>query len=244
MTPHHRLTFLPNRHRARELRVFRQLVVTYFERSQRDPDDVLMDWEGAQEARASINQRLPRVLRMVEAAGLGTGGSLSGVTDPGLGLARADVLRGIFRARYAEGLEQEILDALDMAIGVYDGDRLVALIRTVNPFHYVGLALRGLARMPRRVGAVLGFGSRTPRRGLAAGDSPLGEVEDRLTELEASFEARLASVQDRHAMRQAETARHLAELAERLDFSERVLAQYRGPGRLEAPADSEIITPV
>ncbi|MCL4866982.1 MAG: hypothetical protein KJZ47_13890, partial [Gemmatimonadales bacterium] len=62
MIPHHRLTIIRNRHRARELREFRGLVEDYFARLERDADGVPMDWDGAQVARSQINQRLARVV--------------------------------------------------------------------------------------------------------------------------------------------------------------------------------------
>jgi len=123
--PHHRIALLANRHRARELRDFRALVVDYFARAERDPDGVPFDWEGAQAARSQIHRMLPRVVQVVRAA----------VPD------------------------QEVLDVRDMALGVYEGDRLAALVRSASPFHYAGVLLRYLGRLPRRMLATLGLGA-------------------------------------------------------------------------------------
>lgn len=75
----------------RELRRFREAVETYFERSERDVNDVPMDWQGAQAARSRIDQMLPRIV---------------------------EVLQRIFSARLGDGLDQEIFDVLDTAVGV------------------------------------------------------------------------------------------------------------------------------
>jgi hypothetical protein len=243
MKPHDQLTILRNRHRARELRLFRDLVEAYFERSQRDPDDFPVDWEGAQAARSRINQMLPRVIQIVRAAGLGTPAATA-ATDPGPALGRIEVLQRIFSAPYTDGAEQEILDVLDMALGVYDGGRYLALARTFNPFHYVGTALGFLARVPRRVFAALGLVSRPQPRIRASDLAHLEAVASRLADAEQLIEARFAALRDRQALRQAETTRQLAELAERLDFAERVLAQQRPQGRIPAPEESDITTPV
>jgi hypothetical protein len=245
MKPHDRLTIIRNRHRARELRLFRDLVEAYFVRSERDVNDVPMDWEGAQAARSRINQMLPRVIQVVRAAGLWEGAAVAPTTDPGVVLGRVEVLQRIFNARYGDGLDQEIIDVLDMAIGVYDGGRFQAMARTFNPLHYAGTALAFLARVPRRVLAALGIwryprGSRLKAEDLAR----LESIAARLAEAEDLIDSRIASVLDRQAVRHAEYSRELAELAERLDFAERVLARQDPMQRLDAPKQSDISTPV
>jgi uncharacterized coiled-coil protein SlyX len=245
MKPHDQLTIVRNRHRARELRLFRELVETYFERSDRDVNDVPMDWEGAQAARSRINQMLPRVIQIVRAAGLGEGAGTPASTDPGLALGRVEVLQRIFSARYGDGLDQEIFDVLDMALGVYEGGRFMALARTINPLHYAATMLAFLARAPRRVLAALGLWRYQRASRLGAADlARLESVAARLAEAEELIDTRLAAVVDRQAMRHAEYSRQLAELAERLDFAERVLAQQPPPKRLDVPHEGNISTPV
>jgi hypothetical protein len=245
MKPHDQLTIVRNLHRTRELRLFRELVEIYFERSERDVHDVPMDWEGAQSARSRINQMLPRVIQMVRAAGLGGSVETAATTDPGLALGRVELLQRIFSARNGEVLAQEILDVLDMALGVYEGGRLMALARTVNPLHYAGTALAFLARVPRRILGALGL--RRHPRAPRLGEAELARLESvaaRLAEAEELIDSRLAAVLDRQALRHAEYSRELAELAERLDFAERVLARQEPFKRLEAPKESNITTPV
>jgi len=241
MTPHHRITLLANRHRARELRDFRALVVDYFARAERDPDGVPFDWEGAQTARSQIHRMLPRVVQVVRAAGLGGGTSAPGDTDPGPALGRVEVLQRIFSPGRADGPDQEVLDVLDMALGVYEGDRLAAVVRSASPFHYAGVLLRYLGRLPRRMLATLGLGAGRTRRVPTADLARLEAALARLAEFEALLDDRIAALGDRQALRQAEHARQVAELAERLDFAERVLAR---PDRRPATGRSELITPV
>jgi len=242
--PHNRITLIPNRYRAGALREFRAFVVDYFERSQRDPDGVPFDWEGAQAARSRIHQMLPRVIQMVGAAGLGGWAVGSTDTDPGAALGRVEVLTRIFSAQYPDGLEQEVLDVLDMALGVYDGDRIVAAFRAVNPFHYAGTIVEWLMRAPRRLLTTVGL-----RRARTARIQPqdlvrLEAAVARLTDVEEFIESRFAELQHRQAGHQGDQARQLADLAERLDFAERILAKQRPQDRLPAPEGRAFITPV
>ena len=245
MKPHDQLTIIRNRHRARELRLFREVVETYFERSERDVNDTPMDWEGAQAARSRINQMLARVIQIVRAAGVGGAVGTSAITDPGPALGRVEVLQRIFSVRTGDGVDQEILDVIDMALGVYEGGRYLALARTFNPFYYAGTALAFVARLPRRLIVALGLWPQSRRSRLGPGDAAgMEDVVARLAEAEELIDTRLAAVQDRQALRHAEYSRQLAELAERLDFAERVLSLQPPPKRLEAPEERDIITPV
>jgi len=244
LKPHQRLTILRTIHRAHDLRVFRELVATYFERSERDVNDVPMDWEGAQAARSRINQMLPRILQVVQAAGVTGPDGAAANTDPGYALGRAEVLRQIFSARYGDGLEQEIFDLLDMALGVYESGRWIALARTFNPLHYAASCAAWMMRGPRRLLTGLTSGRRASR--LRADEiARLEAAAGRVADAEGVLDTRLAALQDRLAQRHAEVARQMGELAERLDFAERVLAREQPPlGRLEAPADPATRTPV
>ncbi len=245
MIPCNKLTIFRNRQRSRDLRRFRELVETYFERAGYVADDLLVDWDGAQSARSEINRMLPRVIQVVHAAGLDA--ATANVTDPGP-TVRMDVavLRNIFHSRYADGADQEILDIIDMALGVYEATRFTALARTVNPFHYAITALEFVAKLPRR--ALVAFGllpqrSRAPR--LQAEDvNRLAAVASRFADAEELIEMRFAEMRDRQAQQFAENAGQLAELAERLDFAERVMAQQRPINRLKSPGENGVVTPV
>jgi hypothetical protein len=112
-----------------------------------DTENEPVDWDAVQAARADINRMLPRIAQIVQAADLGasTAGSMRSPA------ARAvEILHDIFSPRYADGDYQEILDVIDMSVGVYDAGKYSALMRTVNPFYYVMTALGFPAGLPRR----------------------------------------------------------------------------------------------
>ncbi|MCZ6915395.1 MAG: hypothetical protein O7I93_01350 [Gemmatimonadetes bacterium] len=244
MKPYDKLTIARNRHRARDLRIFRELVETYFERVQYDEDDLLADWDGARAVRSQINRMLPRVIQIVHAAGLDA--PTANTTDPGRTVADVQLLRNIFGARYVDGADQETLDVIDMALGVYEASRFNALARTVNPFHYAVTALGFVASVPRRILTAIGLWPqrrRAPR--IKAEDvTRLEAVASRFAKAEEMIERRFAEMRDRQARQLAEHAGQVAELAERLDFAERLLTQQQPLHRIKSPDGSDVVTPV
>ena len=243
MIPSDHLTILRNRHRARDLRRFRVMVETYFERAEYVTDDLPVDWEGARAARSQINQMLPRVIQIVHAAGLDA--QTASTTGPGPMVADVEILRSIFSARFADGADQEILDVIDMALGVYEASRFNAMVRTINPLHYAMALLGFVARLPRRGLRAIGL---WPQRSIVPRIRPqdvarLESVASRFADAEEMIERRFGEMRDRQAQQFADSAGQLAELAERLDFAERIMAQQRPAHRLEAPDKKDIVTP-
>jgi len=244
MMPHHRLTIILSWHRCRELREFRDLVEDYYARLERDSAGEPMDWEGARVARSAINRMLPRILQVVRAAGLEGAASAHLITDPGPALGQVDVLQRIFSPRYGDGAEQELFDLLDMAQGVYDSGWVMALARTVNPLHYAAVLLGFIGRAPRRLLTTLGWRRSGPTPGSLADPARLEAALTRLGNVEELIETRFAHLQDRQGSRLSNQAQQVAELAERVDFAERMLAQARPAERLPTPRRMEPATPV
>jgi hypothetical protein len=240
MKPHDRLTIIRNRHRARDLRIFRERVRVYFELFEYDTRDVPVDWDAVRAARAEIHRMLPRVAQIVQAADLGA----SAVASPRSTAGRAvEILHEIFSDRYARGEYQEILDVIDMAVGVYDATRYGAWLRTVNPFHYVSAALGFVAGLPYR--GLVAIGLLRPRSAHArpGGLKGLDAALERLAGTEALIDRRFAEMREWQSRLFAESTGQLTDLAERMDFVERVLAQ---PGTLQRlqPGERRVRTPV
>ncbi len=106
-------------------------------------------------------------------------------------------------------------------------------------------ALAFVASLPRRGLTALGL---WPQRARAPRIRPedvtrLEAVASRLADAEGLIERRFAEMRDRQAQQFAENTGQLAELAERLDFAERVLAQQRPINALESPDKSDVVTP-
>lgn len=225
MIPCDKLTIVRNVHRARDLVRFRGLVELYFEKSEYVADDQQLDWEGARAARARINRMLPRVLQIVHAGGLGTN-----VDSPGPRNAGVEAIHKIFDARDTVRAEEEILDLIDMATGVYQANRFNAFWRTVNPLHYAGVALEFVLGLPRKGLSAMGF------TGTTAAGTPLLQAEyvtrlegiaTQLADGQDSIETRLAEMGNRQERRLSENSDQLADLAERLEFAERMMGQLQ-----------------
>lgn len=242
MIPYDKLTIVRNRTRARDLRVFRELVETYFEKTEYVANDRSVDWEGARAARSRINQMLPRVIQIVHAAGLDAPATTGDVRPL---VADVTILRNIFGTRHADGTDQEIVDIIDMALGVYEDTWFGSLVRTINPFHYALRTLGYIAGVPRRALTALGLWpqrSHAPR--LRAEElTRLQEVAARLGDAEGWIERRFGELSERQSQHLAAYANQLEELHERLDFAERMLAQRAPARQLEAPGKNEVSTP-
>ena len=70
----------------------------------------------------------------------------------------------------------------------------------------------------------------------------LEAVASRLANAEELIETRFKEMRDRQAQRFAENDNQLAELAERLDFTERVMAQ-RPIKAIKSPDEKDVVTP-
>jgi len=244
MLPYDKLTIIRNRWRARDLRIFRDLVEAYFEGAEYAADDLPIDWEATRKARAQINRMLPRVLEIMYAARLGVPQSDGTYSAPAA--ANVKVVRNIFRGPYQEGTEQEILDVVDMAIGIHDASWISALIRTVNPLHYAATLLTFVAKIPGRAFSAI---FHLPRHSGAQmlreiGVDRLEAVVSRLGNLEELIEAGFADVRDRQSRQYVESADQLADLADRLDFAERMIAEQSPSPRLQPHGENGVATPV
>lgn len=197
MTPHDRITILANRHRASTLWRFRQLAERYFVRMVPDDTGLPIDWDGALAARAELNRMLPQVLRIVRATGLEVTLPAGGAVE-----SRLDLLANVVAFCDGDGREQDVLDLLDQAIGVYDADQMGAALRLVNPLHYAGIAIRFVAAMPRRFLAAIGLVRATPRPALGAAElARLEAVAARLGAIESALDTRIAAEVERQARR-------------------------------------------
>lgn len=237
MIPYDRLTYFRNRSRVRDLRLFRQLLESYFE-AEDGAEDHHGDWATARATRSRINQMLPRVMEIVSAAGLDASADPAGRRPL---VADASILRNIFGARYADGTAQPILDLIDMATGVYESTQYVTLVRTVNPVYYAARTLSWVLGLPRR--ALTGMGlwperARVPR----LGPHELARLETlatRLADAEGAMQRRVEEIHDRQAQRLSAYAGQLEDLHERLDFAERMLAQRDSLRQIQPPARPE-----
>ena len=238
MQPYDRVTILRNRFRVRDLRVFRTRVQNYFEQLAYETENQPGDWEGLRAARAEINRMLPRVVQIVQAADLGAWAPASTRSPAGRAV---EILHDIFSQRYGQGAYEEILDVINMAVGVYDANRYAALARTINPFHYLMAALGFVGGLPRR--ALVAIGVLRPRAARVPEDmSRFEAAPSRLAATDELIESGFAEMREWHSRLSAESADQMMDLAERMDVLERVLAQQRPVEQLK-PGERKKATP-
>jgi len=238
MIPYDKLTIIRNLQRVHDLVRFREVVERYFEKSEYVTEEQQMDWEGARAARAQINRMIPRVIQIVSSGGLDTKRA-----GPGPRHAGVDAINNMFDARDTVRAEEEVLDLIDMATGVYQATRFNAWWRTVNPLHYTGVALEFVLGLPKKGFTAMGFVGRsatTPPMLQAQHLTRLEDVATRLADGQDSIEVRIAEMADRQEQRLSENSGQLADLAERLEFAERMIARQK-PDR--AAGDEEVATP-
>ena len=72
----------------------------------------------------------------------------------------------------------------------------------------------------------------------------LEDVANRLADGQDSIETRLAEIADRQERRLSANADQMADLAERLEFAERMMAQQKLAGPAKTSEDEEAVTPV
>lgn len=240
MQPYDRITILRNRFRARDLRVFRDRVRRYFEQLEYETESQPVDRDALQTARAEINRMLPRITQIVEAADLG-GSAGAAARSPAT--RAVEILHNIFSPRYGPDSYQEILDVIDMAVGAYDANLYAALLRTINPFHYVMAVLGFVGGLPRRALVAIGVLRSGTARVRPEELARLEAALSRLAGTEELIETRFAEMREWHSRVSAESTNQMMELAERMDFLERVLARERQAQQLK-PGEKKTTTPV
>lgn len=149
---HHykKITCWENKRRAERLTEFRDAVITYFDDSEyRWQANARNEGEKAKEARQKINLMLNEICEIVRAAEVGSklqwrSGHIT------------DILSNLFTLGPPVTPEQK-LDLIDRAIGVYKTNHRKSVIRTFNPFWWLGRALTWFAGLPFKLVASAGF---------------------------------------------------------------------------------------
>jgi hypothetical protein len=131
--------------RLRQLKVFRELVVSYFRDSQ---EKVLALYEGdkARLLRPQINLRLNQTLQSMHAVG-------ESATFTGERFGRVDALTNMFQLRQLRIPRQAVLDSLDRTIGEYERMQRHLFRQLFNPLYWLGL----MVAIPFRILEFAGF---------------------------------------------------------------------------------------
>jgi len=147
-----------NAKRCKDLTSFRTRTKEYYQKRKMTWQRNLVENHRARELRESLNRDLVHVEWLV---------ALTGVSDkvsvreaPMLGgsiYQGVPLLANMFEIHTLDLEPQSVLDVLDRAIGTLESDRRAALLRTLNPFFWIGLVLSAAARLPFHILGELGF---------------------------------------------------------------------------------------
>lgn len=153
-----KITIWENRRRVNFLIEFRELVNGYFDnveyrRFMQHP----IENRGARERRTQINMKLKRVSNIIDLAGVYTSVYHSPAPAVGGFAGHVQILANIFNLYQYRMGKRDVLDCVDQALGVYNDDRINSILRTVNPFFYIGMVFDYLVSLPFTLLRKVGF---------------------------------------------------------------------------------------
>ncbi len=136
------ITFGENRVRLKVLIEFRDLVIKYFDNSRLNMmSGNYIEKQEAKEARATINFIMNRAYKIIRLADIKT----SAVSTPSLAVTghcqNIDLILNIFNLGRNDIPPNAAIDYIERAIEVYKSNRLLSLMRTINPFFLVAVIL-------------------------------------------------------------------------------------------------------
>ena len=148
-----KITYMENRNRITILSDFRLMLEKYFGIG---PCQGKKDIENVTELRKSINQNTHKVISiLVVADSLPTFSIRPAFSN--VVLENVDIFSNIFRLDEISVEPIILFDVLDRAIGLYCDDKRNAIIRTFNPFFWIGLVLDYIVSLPFAFIGNLGF---------------------------------------------------------------------------------------
>ncbi len=144
-----KIPFWENKRRLTLLQKFRELVVLYY-----DNTDAHWMVEGriesdrAREIRVEINRMINEIHSIINMSDINT---MTYYTPPpaiGGYAHHIDLILNIFELQSYRIGENRILDYIDRAIGVYQNDFIPSILRTINPFYWIGIILDYIVSLP------------------------------------------------------------------------------------------------
>ena len=144
--------------RTQKLKAFRYQAVVYFNFTRVDSLlDGPIEKQEAKEARQNINLVLDEIYKIVLAAGIDS--RVDWIPPPKIGglTQNVAVLMNLFQL-YRFGIRPgDAIGYVERAIGVYQADYWNSVVRTINPFWWIGNALTWFAQVPFNVLDAAGF---------------------------------------------------------------------------------------
>ena len=161
------VTCWENERRLRKLSQFRNHVVAYFNYSRRGSlGESLCETEEARTARLQINLLTDEICRIVLAAGVDAGIEWIPPRRIGGPSQNVHVFVNMFSLNRFGITPDYPISLLERAIGVYQSDRVKSVVRTLNPFWWIGRGLGSFARVPFDLLNAAGFNANKAEKSL------------------------------------------------------------------------------
>jgi len=156
MRSYNRLPYWENRNRMKILNDFRKLVTNYFNNLRYANFETIVTPE-AEEFRREINKKLKKVHRIITLTGINP--VVYSSPPPAIGglAGNVDLIYNIFNLHQFQLGKREVIDQIDRSIGIYEHDKVKSLIRTFNPFYWIGTAFYYIAALPFIFLGIAGF---------------------------------------------------------------------------------------
>lgn len=146
-----------NRRRVAEVIRFRNDIVEYFNDVRPAFLDDPVEGDLARRKRRSINFKLAKIRSIVLLSGTGVDMYYSPPPAVG-GLAGSiDLIANIFNLHNFQTHPQYVVDVLERSIGVYEDDKVNALVRTLNPFFWLDALFDYVASIPLKLLSAIGL---------------------------------------------------------------------------------------
>ena len=137
-----------NKRRLNKLREFRSLMIRYFNNSRVGFGGGRVEESAAKEARREINLVKDEIHSIILNSGIDPLFSWTLPAAFGDHAIEVDLIEDIFNLDQFDIGPNNPLDCIDRAIGKYDANHKSALVRTCNPFFYLGRALDTISDLP------------------------------------------------------------------------------------------------
>ena len=152
-----RILIWENKRRIKKLREFRPLMIRYFNNSHVGFGGGRVEEDAAKDARSKINPLIAEIHSIILNSGVNPVLSWTPPVTVGNQTIEIDLIDNIFDLDQFDIGPSNLLAFIDRAIRIYESNRKSALVRTCNPFFYIGRALDTISDLPFIVIGILGF---------------------------------------------------------------------------------------
>lgn len=157
MEGYKKITFWQNISYRKYLNEYQSQVKKYFGLIDYDYSRNIIDNEGSRKIRTYLNRQNELLQKIF--LGVGLSPNVIHTPPPAIGglMQRINLIDNLFNLQNYDIEPQELIDFIDQIYGVYERDFLNSIIRTLNPFYWLGRVLEIIASVPFYLLGQIGF---------------------------------------------------------------------------------------